>query len=225
MWGLGKRGCALAVAIFSTAGTGFAADLPPIVLGPVKSPTVPLNWTISLEAGPEFHATTRGSTEAGSYADTSIKGSLGYAFDSNWLLNGTVQVDLKSNATQQYYVEAGLGYKFAFGNFSLTPQAALGDTWDATGLGEDGDANALYYALYLSADVKLDSHWSWTIVSARWRDAFDYQWQTPKLSTGLSYAVSDAAKLAIDAGYSWKNTGDGYYGDKVNLSAAFKYAF
>jgi len=222
-FGKGIGGAVLA--ILCTAGTAVAADLAPIAVGPVKSPTASTNWTIGLEAGPEFHATTQGSAEAGSYADTSIKGSLGYAFDSNWLLNGAVQVDLKSNATQQYYVEAGIGYKFAFGDFSLTPQAALGDTWDATGLGEDGDANALYYALYLSADVKLDSHWAWTIVNARWRDAFDYQWQTPKLSTGLSYAFSDAAKLAVDAGYSWKNSGDGYYGDKVNLSAAFKYAF
>lgn len=210
--------------VFASA-SAFAADLAPADLGPVQAPTGALNWTAGLEIGPEFYATTKGSNQAGDYADTVIKPSLAYAFAPNWSLNTSFQATLKNNSTQQYYAEAGVSYKFKFGDFSLTPQAAIGDTWDATGLGEDGNANAVYYALYLAADLKLNKQWSWTIFNARWRDAFDYQWQTPKVQTGLTYAFSDAAKLSLNAGYSWKNTGDGYYGDKMNLAAVMKYSF
>ncbi|MBZ9935930.1 hypothetical protein LB518_06475 [Mesorhizobium sp. BR1-1-16] len=208
-----------------SAAPAFAADLAPADLGPVKAPNAMLNWSVGLEVSPEFYAVTKGKNTAGNYADTAIKASLGYTFDQNWVLNGSFQATLKNDSTQQYYAEGGVGYKFKFGDFTLTPQAALGETWDATGLGDDGDSSALYYALYLAGDLKLNKQWSWNVFNLRWRDAFDYQWQTPKVATGLTYAFSDAAKLNVNLGYSWKNTGDGYYGDKINLALAMKYAF
>ncbi len=220
---------ALVAPLMLGAAPVFAADLTndlaPADLGPVKAPNKMLNWTVGLEAGPEYYATTKGSNKAGDYADTYIKASVGYAIDKNWVLNGSVQATLKNNNTEQYYAEGGVGYKFKFGDFTLTPQAALGDTWDATGLGDNGTANALYYALYLAGDLKLNKEWTWNVFNARWRDAFDYQWQTPKVATGLTYNFSDQAKLNLNVGYSWKNTGSGYYGDKINIGAAMKYAF
>jgi len=45
------------------------------------------------------------------------------------------------------------------------------------------------------------------------------------VATGLTYNLNDAARLNLSAGYSWKNTGDGYLGDKINVAVAFKYAF
>ncbi len=215
----------VAAPLMLAAAPVFAADLAPADLGPVKAPDKMLNWSVGLEVSPEYYATTKGSNKAGDYADTAIKASLAYSFDKNWVLNGSVQATLKNNNTEQYYAEAGLAYKFKWGDFTLTPQAALGDTWDATGLGDDGTANALYYALYLAGDLKLNKQWSWTVFNLRWRDAFDYQWQTPKASTGLTYSFSDQAKLNLNVGYSWKNTGSGYYGDKINIAAAMKYAF
>lgn len=214
----------VAAALFA-ATPALAADLAPADLGPVKGPDQALNWTAGLEVGPEFYATTKGSNKAGDYADTSIKASLGYNFYDNWTLNGSLQATLKNDNTEQYYGEGGLAYKFKFGAFSLTPQAAVGVTWDATGLGDDGDSSAAYYALYLAGDLSLNRQWTWNVFNVRWRDAFDYQWQTPKVATGLTYAFSDAAKINLTAGYSWKNTGDGYYGDKINIAAAMKYSF
>ena len=199
------------------------ADLSQAGLGEVKKPNTP--WSIGLEVGPEFYATTKGSNSAGDYADTYIKGSLGYTYDKVWVFNGSLQATLKNNNTQQYYAEGGAGYKFNFGAFSLTPSAALGETWDATGLGDNGDASALYYALYLAGDLKLNSQWSWQVFNLRWRDAFDYQWETPKVSTGLSYAFSDTDRFAVNLGYSWKTTGSGYYGDKINVGFSLKHAF
>ncbi|SHG64242.1 hypothetical protein SAMN02745157_4592 [Kaistia soli DSM 19436] len=217
---------ALVLPALMLASPAIAADLTAAAdLGPVKSPNPTLNWTAGLEVSPEFYAVSKGSNKAGDYADTAIKASLGYLFYDNWTLNTSLQATLKNNSTEQYYGEAGVAYKFKFGDFSLSPQAALGVTWDATGLGDDGTSTAAYYALYLAGDLKLNKQWTWNIFNARWRDAFDYQWQTPKVSTGLTYAFSDAAKLNLNAGYSWKNTGDGYYGDKINLTAAVKYSF
>lgn len=206
-----------------TATPLFAADLTQASLGEIKMPDQP--WSIGLEVSPEFYATSKGSHSAGDYADTAIKGALGYTYDKVWVLTGSFQATLKNNDTQQYYVEGGAGYKLKFGDFTLTPSAALGETWDATGLGANGDSSALYYALYLAGDLKLNSQWSWTVFNLRWRDAFDYQWQTPKIATGLNYSFSDTDKLAVNLGYSWKNTGSGWDGDKINLAVALKHSF
>lgn len=200
-----------------------AADLTQASLGEIRKPDAP--WSIGLEVSPEFYATTKGANKAGDYADTAIKGSLGYTYDKVWVLNGSFQATLKNNGTQQYYAEGGAGYKLKLGDFTLTPSAALGETWDATGLGTNGNSSALYYALYLAGDLKLDSQWSWTVFNLRWRDAFDYQWETPKIATGLTYAFSDTDKLAVNLGYSWKNTGSGWNGDKINIAFALKHSF
>jgi hypothetical protein len=213
---------ALSILVLAAA-PAVAADLTQASLGEVKKPDTP--WSVGLEVSPEFYAVTKGSNQAGDYADTAIKGSLGYTYDKVWVLNGSFQATLKNNGTEQYYAEGGVGYKFKFGDFSLTPSAALGETWDQTGLGDDGDSSALYYALYLAGDLKLNSQWSWTVFNLRWRNAFDYTWETPKASTGLTYSFSDTDKFSLGLGYSWKDTGSGMNGDKINVAFSMKHAF
>lgn len=210
-------------ALLLGAGPALGADVPD--LGPVKAPGLPLDWSIGLEVSPEFHARSKGPVQAGDYADTAIKGSLSYTYDNAWVLNGSFQATLRPDNTHQYYGEGGVGYKFKFGDFTLTPQAALGETWDATGLGEDGTASALYYAIYLAGDLKLNSQWSWQVFNLRYRDAVDYTWITPKASTSLTYSFSDADKFTVGLGYSWKDTGSGLFGDKINIAFTMKHAF
>jgi len=221
----GATRIALFSALLLGAGPALGADVAVPDLGAVKAPGLPLAWSIGLEVSPEFHAKSKGPTQGGDYADTAIKASLGYTFDKSWVLNGSLQATLRQEGTEQYYGEGGVGYKFRFGDFTLTPQAALGDTWGTTGLGDRGQSSALYYALYLAGDLKLSDQWSWTMFNLRWRNAFDYEWQTPKVSMGLTYSFNDADKLSIGAGYSWKDTGSGMQPDKINASVTLKHAF
>lgn len=215
----------LAAAITMAAAPAFAAEPASINRRSSDVPIGVADWTASLESGPEWYATSRGNHKAGDYSDTYVAPSLSYAFAPDWALNGLFQATFYKDGTQQYEAEAGIAYTIQLGALALSPQAAIGDTWDATGLGESGKANAVYYALYLSADLTLNKQWSWTLFSVRWRDAFNYEWQTPALTTGIRYALSDAVGLNLDAGYSWLDKGEGMHGNDMHLAAAVSYSF
>lgn len=116
-------------------------------------------------------------------------------------------------------------YKFKFGDFTLAPSAAIGDTWEATGLGSSGNANALYYAFNLAGDLKLDRQWTWNAFNLRYRDAFDYTWITPKVTTGLTYVLNAGNSVYGNVGYSWKDTGNGLLGNKINVTFGVKRNF
>ncbi|MCX5497772.1 hypothetical protein OSH11_23940 [Kaistia dalseonensis] len=204
-----------------------AADLGAVQMpdGAIAAPTAAPTTTFGIEVNPEFYASSSGSNAIGNYADTAIKASLSHTFGGVWVIGGSLQATLKENDTQQYYAEASAGYKFKFDKFTLTPSVALGDTWDATGLGDNKDSNALYYAFYLAGDLKLNSQWTWNAFNLRYRDAFDYEWITPKVSTGVTYAIDSYNSVYTNAGYSWKDTGSGMKGDKMNIAFGYKRAF
>jgi hypothetical protein len=214
---------ALMAIALSTAATALLV-VPPVNaadIGMIISGTT----TIAIEASPEFHAISSGSNAAGSYADTAPKASVTHTFANNWSLHSSFQADIKNNSTYQYFAETSVGYRLKFDHFTLTPSAALGDTWDSTGLGLSGNANAFYYAFYLAGDLKLDSRWTWNAFDLRYRNAFDYNWITPKVTTGLTYAMSSRSSVYSNVGYSWKDTGNGLLGDKFNVTFGVKYNF
>jgi hypothetical protein len=144
---------------------------------------------------------------------------------NNWFVGGLLQLTVKNNNTYQNYVEGSVGYIFDFDKFKLKPSAAIGDTGGATGLGASSTANAYYYALYLAGDLKLNSQWTWNIFEVRYRNAFEYTWITPKVTTGLTYEWSPGNFVYSNVGYAWKNTGGGLIGDKVNVAVGFRHRF
>ncbi len=197
-------------------------------LAAVNPPNPPNVWgttTIGIEASPEFYALSDSSHAAGNYADTEAKFSVTHAFASNWILGGLFQVTVKNNNTYQNYGEGSVGYKFNFDSFTLRPSVAIGDTGGSTGLGASGTANAVYYALYLAGDLKLNSQWTWNMFELRYRNAFGYTWITPKVATGLTYEWSSGNFVYGNVGYAWKDAGSGLLGDKINVTLGFRHAF
>jgi hypothetical protein len=61
--------------------------------------------------------------------------------------------------------------------------------------------------------------------NARFRDAFQYRWITPKVSTGVTYNINAYNALFATVGYSWKDTGSGLNPDKVNIGGGYKVNF
>ncbi len=196
-------------------------------LGAVKMPDgriAAASTVIGLEVSPAVHATTTSSHEAGSYDNTSMTLSLAHRFATGFVASGSAEWQLNNGGSQQVFLEGGVGYALRAGPFTLTPSAALGTTFEDTGFGPNGDDQAFYYAFYLAGDVDLDSHWTFNAFKLRYRDAFDYEWVTPEIDTGLTYHLDAATSLYGKGSYSWKNTGDGLNGDSITLAFGMKRA-
>lgn len=216
-------GLGLAGILAAGIGGAAAADL-----GTVKQPdgtiAPPADW-IGLEVSPSFYATNSGGHVAGHYDDTSVKLIYQHRFNSAFALGGSFKDDIKQDGKHQFYAETKGSYRFDFGRFSLTPSAALGVTWSDTGFGPPGDATAAYYAFYLAGDLALTDKLDWNVFDLRYRDAFDYAWDTPEVTTGLTYKMTDADRVYGNASYSWKGTGDGLHGDTYSFAVGVEHGF
>lgn len=191
-------------------------------------------WTFSIEGSPEIYAIDNGSNLAGNLNNIYYKAGLSYRFTDNFLGGVTFQHSFKNGGGTQYYAEATLGYRFKLNDdFSLTPSAGAGYTWDDTGIikGSNTNASIGYYVLYLAGDLKLTSKLTWNAFNLRYRNGFDATWETPKVATGLTYAIDTNNAVFINAGYAWKKlaTSSPPYnelaGDKINLALGYKRSF
>ena len=211
----------------SMATSAFAADL--VEAPPPAAPT----WTIALEGDPEFYAIDNGSNTARSLADTYFKLSVSHSFDNNFVGGIFIQPTFKTGGKSQYYAEASLGYKIKITDaFTLTPSVGLGYTWHDTGIIKDADANANvpYYALYIAGDWKVSKQWTWNVFNFRYRNAFSTTWETPKLTTGVTYNIDSTNAVFASVGYSWKKTDttsapyNELAGDKWNIGIGYKHS-
>ena len=75
--------------------------------------------------------------------------------------------------------------------------------------------------------MKIDSHWTWNVFNARYRNAFDYTWITPKIATGVTYKIDDNNAVYLSVANAWKDKGDGkgLVEDKYNIAVGYKYMF
>jgi len=235
--------------------SAIAADLnaPPESLPP---PEPPHPWSLGIEISPEFYAidqstSTPSTKPAGSLASTVVKGTLSYGFSDNWAIRGSLEDEIKINRsiptggtnfddTYQYFAEATVGYKFKLDAFTLTPWAGLGYTWDATGInGNSADSinnDAGYYVFYLEGDWAFNENWTWNVFNLRYRNAFGYTWETPKVSSGITYHIDSQNLVYANVGYAWKKLSDrggttsgpnigSLDGDKWDLAVGYKRAF
>jgi hypothetical protein len=186
--------------------------------------------TFSVEFDAEFQEHKSSSKPAvGDVADYFGKYTLSHTFENNVVISGFLQTqyDLHPGKTNlwRYYSEGDIGYKAKLNDwFTLTPSAGIGGIWGDTGITK-ANPSAAYYAFYLAGDLKLNSNWTWNVFNARWRDAFNYNWQTPKVATGITYNISKWAALYGTVGYSWKETDTVSGPDKLNVGAGFKVNF
>jgi hypothetical protein len=135
-----------------------------------------------------------------------------YAWDNGLFLGfnlGTSQKDFgvgkittTSNTTANWYSgqidqneEIKGGYKYGLGNV-WAPLANVSVT-GAAGVGyrQTSTADYPYFALYASADYKINDKWTWNAIGYRYRTAFDeqtYGWETHQISTGVTYNINDS---------------------------------
>jgi len=190
--------------------------------------------TFSAEFDAEFQESNSktASPKKGDVADYYGKFTLGHTFENNVVISGFFQpqYDLHPGKTNLWreYVEGDIGYKIKMADwFTLTPSAGIGGIFGDTGVTKN-NPDAAYYAFYLAGDAKLSSSWTWNVFNVRYRDAFNYRWITPKVSTGLTYSLSKYAALYGTVGFSWKDTGaPGNSGnpDKLNVGVGAKVNF
>jgi hypothetical protein len=186
--------------------------------------TEPAN-SIGIEVSPSFFATNEAGHAFGNYDDTSIKLTLAHRFPEPFEIEGSLKDDIKQHDRHQFYAESRIGYRFEFGRFSLKPSAALGVTWNDTGFGPKGASSAAYYAAYLAGDVELSKKLTWNLFDVRYRDAFDYVWVTPEVSTGLTYRLTQANQIYGSTSYSWKGSGDRLHGDTFSVALGVEHGF
>lgn len=206
----------LAAAAIAFAAPAFAADAP----APAKPAPAKTTNSFSFEFGAEQ------SVSNNSTADTYIKPGISHTFSSGVIWGGSFQQVWKTTTSptpgqQQELLETTLGYNFKLDpTFTITSSAGVGYLWDSNP-GNAPAQNYGYYVLNAGLNAKLAPQLTWTVVSTRWRDAFGGGWQTPKLSTTLTYAWTPAASLFASYGYSWKNGN----ADKYSFAGGLKIAF
>jgi hypothetical protein len=183
------------------------------------------NTTLSFEFSPEY------KTSDSSWADDYVKAGISHVFDNNFVVGSSFQYQWRNDSTSVDQIEASAGYKFKSGPFTLTPSAYLGYGFGDQpkinpAKGHGGDAEA-YYAVSLAGDLKLNDNWTWNVFNARYRNAFDVTWITPKISTGITYKFDSSNAVYVNVGYAWKDKGDGngLQGDKWNVAVGYKLSF
>ena len=209
---------AFGFALTLTGASAMAADVAP-------APAPAKQNTISAEFGPEWKTTD------GTLADDYVKFGYAHTFDNNVVLGTTFQYTWRPTNTSYDQLEAALGYKIKLDAFTLTPGVILGYGFgDLPSInpakGQGGDPEA-YYAFAIAGDLKLDDHWTWNVFNARYRNAFDVTWITPKIATGITYKFDNSNAIYTNVGYAWKDTGNGkgLQPDKWNVAIGYRFSF
>ncbi len=199
---------------FVWCSVAFAADLSPI------APPSAKNNSLLIELSPEW------KTSNGVWADDYLKLGYSYTFDNNIVWGASYQHTFRdTNSADQ--IETSLGYKLKSGALTITPSMLLG-----YGFGDQPRINPAnnfdpeaYYAFAIAADIKLNDHFTWNAINARYRNAFAVTWITPKVSSGITYKIDGSNSVYANVGYAWKDTGKGLLGDKWNVAVGYKFAF
>jgi hypothetical protein len=255
-----QRIVAIALLTLAASSPVFAADLAaPEPAAPVApAAPAPTHWSLGFEFSPEWYAINQDPHDSPSkkpengIATYTGKVSLSYTFDNPWVIGGSYQSYIKKNRnsngdfidnTNQSFLEGTVGYKFKWDAFTLTPSAGIGYTWNATGIfgdtAADTNVDSAYYVLYLAGDWKLNKQWTWNAFNFRWRDAIDHTWQTPKITTGVTYSINSQNSVYANFGYAWKEVSSvgqastppfnpnfgSLDADKWNIAIGYKYAF
>ncbi|GEM_PF-2000564 len=241
------------------SSAAFAADLPsksaPAAAAPAAAPAS-LDNSLSFEWDPEFRVSNSG-INSGKTANAIVDnvGVVKYAhtwFGSlvtgvNYLYTGRVGLTAGAGVNQGEVSqgEFAVGYKIPVGGgVTITPGATIGYAWGATKFGSTsntktpftaatstGNSAEAYYAFTLAADWKINSQWTWNVVQLRYRDAFNSYYNTPKVQTGVTYAITPSDSVYGIAGYAWKNLYNhdvqisNNYADKWNLAVGYKRSF
>jgi hypothetical protein len=171
--------------------------------------------TVGLELTPELDA------KSGELTDGYLKANIAHSFDSGLIWAGTFQFTDKVGGDRQYQAETTIGYAFRLSeSWSMPVSAGPGFFWDEDPTTKPSPTFA-YYVINAGLNMRISDSWTWNAIAARWRDAFEGGWQTPKITTGLTYVIDSRDSVYANVGYAWKNGEP----DKISLTAGYRYGF
>ena len=141
-------------------------------------------------------------------------------FDSGVIFGGSFQFSdtAFSNRTSQN-LEGTAGYRVLLDRaFSVTGSAGIGEHWR-----QNTAAAFPYYVLRIAADLDLNEHITWNVISYRYRDAFDPHdnYNTPQVATGFTYKLNTDSSISAKIMRNWKD-GDP---SSTGVSLGFKRKF
>jgi hypothetical protein len=168
-----------------------------------------------VEVAPEFRART------GALVDGYFKSTLAHSFDSGLSWGGSFQYTDRVGGDRIYRPETTFGFSIKLnGTWSVPLSAGLGFRWDEDPNSKPSEAFA-YYVVNVGLNMKISENWTWNAISARYRDAFGGGWQTPKVTTGLAYAIDRQNSIYGNVGYAWRNG----QANKISITVGYKYGF
>jgi hypothetical protein len=212
------------------AGALLTLAVPAFAGAPAAPSPTPLGDSLSLEVSPEF-----GATSPYAYKDTYAKIGFSHSLGSGWSWGTSLQVTANATApanpvfgTGAFQPETTLGYKWKQDALTFGVSAGVGynsGAWSSSSV--TSPAVGAYYLASGTIDWKLDSKWTWNVVNARYRNAFNLTWITPKVATGVTYNIDARQSTYFAVGYAWKDTGNGagLVADKINLALGYKLGF
>jgi hypothetical protein len=208
--------------VLASAPAAMAADVyePPVAEAAAAPAPAPTPWSFGLEFSPEWKESPGNE---GVWADWYFKPSISYTFSTGFVWGGSFQDTFRPDGEDSgYQIETTLGYKWKVAkSFTLTPAVGIGYAFGRAKIAPDPEEAVPYWLVSLAADLKLSKQWTWNVFNVRWRDAFDYDWRTPKVATGITYAITPTDSVYTNVGFSWKND----VADKLNWAVGYKHAF
>ena len=208
-WRLAEHGCR------AVMSSGLLLVLSPQALADEITGPQQLSNSIGVELAPEFRP------QNGALVDGYIKGNFAHTFDGGVIWGGSFQYSDKVGGDRTYRPETTFGYSIKLNEmWSVPVSAGVGYRWDEDPKSPPGPAFA-YYIVNAGLNMKISESWTWNAISARWRDAFEGGWETPKVTTGLTYAIDRRNSVYANIGYAWKNGQP----NKINVAFGYKYGF
>lgn len=190
--------------------------------------------TITLEIAPEPNIRATSNQSAGSLNDITFK--VAYTRDLgsgwSWTLADEQTARFAGEGRYQNELETTVGYSAKINDtFSLPLSAGVGYIWNTRAASSGlSDHQWAYYVFNAGLNVKLNSKWTWNAVSARYRDAFEGGWKTPRLTTGATYTINPHNAVYANVGYAWKTGVGGAVApdigpDKWNITFGYKISY
>lgn len=124
-----------------------------------------------------------------------------HAFDNDWLLDASVTYfDVSNSKTWHLNSQIGLGYRFKISDtLSLVGVASVGSRAQNT------STDFPYYALHGAVDWKVLDSVTWSVVTLRYRNAFntDYKFETPAVGSALGFRLNESHSISLNYLREW----------------------
>lgn len=145
---------------------------------------------------------------------------VGHSFDNKFSISGAVKYyDTAGTSDYKVNAQAGIGYTFEFGTFSLTAGAGVGQHF----IHSDDPSNFPYYYFTLAGAVPLTDKWTWNAFRLRYRNAFDNanDYNTPEAAMGITYSFNANNSVSLYIERDWTDGQPSYDGIEIGYRYKF----